>query len=134
MSVQGLQAFNRRMARLPRSAKVELERAVTESAERVRVLAQALAPVDSGRLAASLRVEQGRHALAKNIVAGGSLTEREIRKGSGEPYDYSLGQEFGTSEMDANAFLHPALRVLRKSIKARINRAVRKSIKEGSNA
>ncbi|MFI0846433.1 HK97-gp10 family putative phage morphogenesis protein [Mesorhizobium sp. IMUNJ 23232] len=135
MAVQGLQALNRKLRAMPVAARQELEKAVNEGAARVATLASALAPKDTGLLASTVRVEAGAHSLQKLVVVGGEATEKEVRKGSGAEFDYAKAQEWGTKEMEKNPSLYPAFRTLKKSIRARMNRAVRKAIKAGgSNA
>ncbi|MFI0843970.1 HK97-gp10 family putative phage morphogenesis protein [Mesorhizobium sp. IMUNJ 23232] len=131
MTVTGLAQFNRKLRALPVAARAEMEKAVTEGAARVAALASALAPKDTGTLASTVRVEAGAHSLQRLVVAGGEATEKEVRQGSGAEFDYAKAQEWGTREMEKNPSLYPAFRSLKKSIRARMSRAVRRAIKAG---
>lgn len=129
--VQGLDALNRKLKRMPAEAKAEIGKALNEGADRVVTLARSLAPRDSGDLVSSIRKQPGRHELAIDVVAGGQQTMREVREGSGVYYDYAMAQEFGTENHPANPFFYPAWRALKKSIRARLSRAYRDAAKKG---
>ncbi|MDQ6434385.1 HK97 gp10 family phage protein [Mesorhizobium sp. LHD-90] len=133
MAVQGLNALNKRLARMPAAARAELEKAVVEGANRTAVLARGLAPHESGALRESIHVEAGRHQLHRLVVSGGPSTTVTARAGHGS-YDYAKAQEWGTDDMDPNPSLYPAFRALKKSITARMSRAARKAAKGGGNA
>jgi hypothetical protein len=126
MTVKGLAALNKKLDRMPRDAKVEIKKALNESADRVVALARGLAPVDEGDLRASIRKEPGRHELAIDVKAGGPLTQRPVRSGVTQPhYDYS-------AKIEAESpFFYGAWRALRKSVKSRLSRAYRDAVKKG---
>ncbi|MHC4048185.1 hypothetical protein, partial [Bradyrhizobium sp. 23AC] len=48
---------------------------------------------ETGALEASCTVAQGENELEYLVKAGGDMTTKEVREGSGEPYDYALGFE-----------------------------------------
>lgn len=124
MTIKGLASLNKKLDRMPRDAKVEIRKALNESADRVVALARGLAPVDEGDLRQSIRKEQGRHELAVDILAGGPLTQRPVRSGLTQPmFDYA-----GKAEAES-PFFYPSYRALKKSIKARLSRAYRDAAK-----
>src|SRR4051812_24557117 len=51
----------------------------------------------SGALEASCTVAPGANDLEYIVQAGGDMTTKEVREGSGKPYDYSEAFEYGTS-------------------------------------
>ena len=121
MSVQGLDRLNAKLRAMPREAKAELGRAVEESAQRVATLARGLAPVDDGDLRDSIRVEPGRHELARRVTASA-----ESETGS-YSFDYALKAEL------ASPFFYPAYRALKRSIIARRCRTPPSMFWPGSN-
>ena len=64
----------------------------------------------SGNLAASVHKEAGKDNLSWVVAAGGTLTTKEIRKGSYVDYDYALGEEFGNSHAPGRPFFWPTIR------------------------
>jgi HK97 gp10 family phage protein len=54
------------------------------------------------------------------VVAGGDLTTKTIRKGSGIPYDYVRAEEFGTSNERAIPFFYNTYRARKRGIRQRI--------------
>ena len=129
----GLARLQRRMAALPKSVRRAVAPAVEKSADEMVDLARRFAPVDDGTLRASIKHRAGDHELARQVVAGGEATTREVRSGSGAKYDYASAQEFGTSEQSAQPFFWPAYRLIRKRVKSRIRRAVGKAVKDFNN-
>lgn len=74
-----------------------IERGVERSANFIADVARQLAPVDTGALRGSIRVEDGAHALARRVVAGGT-----------DGVDYAAYVEYGTSRSAAQPFMTPA--------------------------
>src|SRR5262245_57876524 len=72
--------------------------------EALRVLEQA--PDETCNLEASCTVAPGSNPLEYFVQAGGDMTTSEIREGSGVPYDYALGFEFGNSHQPARPFFY----------------------------
>lgn len=130
MTIKGLAALNKKLDRMPRDAKVEIKKALNESADRLVALSRGLSPVDEGDLRQSIRKEPGRHELAIDVKAGGSLTQRPVRDGVTAPtFDYA-------AKLEAQSpFFYPSYRALKKSIKARLSKAYRAAAKRsgGSN-
>jgi HK97 gp10 family phage protein len=63
------------------------------------------------------------------VQAGGDLTTKEIREGSGINYDYAEAFEFGTSRQHAKPFFWPTYRAKRQGIVDTINQAIEKALK-----
>ncbi len=124
--IDGLDAFNRRLASLPEAAKAEMRTALDESAARLVTLSRSLADVGDGDLRASIETEAGDHALAVRIKAGGAETTRPVREGATAPaVDYARILEFGTPHHPASPFFFPAVRALKRAFRARMHRAYR---------
>src|SRR5258708_37044533 len=74
---------------------------------------------ETGALEASCTVASGANDLEYIAQAGGDMTTKDIRDGSGVPYDYAEAFEFGTSHQSARPFFWPTYRAM----KARIHNA-----------
>lgn len=79
---------------------------------------------ETGALEASCTVAAGANDLEYFVEAGGDMTTKEIREGSGEPYDYALGFEFGTSHQPARPFFFNTYEALRDDMQAEIDSAI----------
>lgn len=79
---------------------------------------------ETGALEASCTVAAGAHDLEYFVEAGGDMTTKEVREGSGEPYDYALGFEFGTSRQPARPFFFNTYEALRDDMQAEIDSAI----------
>ena len=78
---------------------------------------------ETGALEASCTVAPGRDDLEYIVQAGGDMTTKEVREGSGEPYDYAEGFEFGTSHQPARPFFYSTYRAMRDDMHDAINEA-----------
>ncbi len=125
-----VEKYKRGLARIPPAVKKQSYAALDKQAERMLGAMRRFAPRDEGRLIASIRAEKDPSLLRIALMAGGSLTTRTVRKGSGVMYDYAVAQEFGTKEMPANPFFWPAWRLFRKPARAAVKRAMNKAIKD----
>jgi HK97 gp10 family phage protein len=96
-------------------------------AQRAALRAHQASPDESGHLEKSIQVEV-RDPLDVHVVAGGELTTTEVRTGSGEPYDYALGFEFGNSRQPARPFFWNTYRAMKPDIDTAINEAIGKAI------
>jgi HK97 gp10 family phage protein len=96
-------------------------------AQRAALQGQEATPAETGNLEGSCRVETGDDPLDVHVVAGGDLTETEIRTGSGEPYDYALGFEFGNSRQAARPFFWNTYRAMKPEIDTAIAEATQKA-------
>lgn len=109
-----------------KAARPALDKGADELVDRM----QYLAPVgETGNLKKSIR-KTPINDLAIRVEAGGPLTTREVRAGSGVEFDYALGQEFGTAEAPAQSFFVPTIRTLRQRVRRRVDRAIGKAIRE----
>ena len=98
-------------------------------AQRAALQGQEATPAETGNLEGSCRVETGEDPLDVHVVAGGDLTETEVRTGSGEPYDYALGFEFGTSRgQPARPFFYSTYRAMKSEIDTAIADATQKAL------
>lgn len=128
-TIKGLDELRRKLAALGPATKAEVRKVIETSANEMVALAKSLAAlnVDSGDLQMSIRSQPGRHDLAIEVRAGGELTTREVRKGSGVEYDYALANEHGTVDMPEQPFFWPSYRSVKKRAKGRATRAIRKA-------
>jgi hypothetical protein len=81
-------------------------------------------PEETGDLEASCVVVPGSSDLEVFVQAGGAATTKQIREGSGVPYDYALAFEFGTSHQPARPFFYSSYNSLRDQMQDAINEAV----------
>src|SRR5262249_13667283 len=98
-------------SQLREAIRREAQRLSDAQANRLRSLEQA--PEETGDLYASCVVIDGDNDLEALVQAGGDLTTKEIRDGSGVPYDYAVGFEFGTSRQPARSFFYSTYRRMR---------------------
>jgi len=83
---------------------------------------------DTGDLEASCTVVDGDNDLEVFVQAGGDLTTKEVREGSGVSYDYAEAFEFGTSRQPARPFFYPTYHAMRDDMKQAITDAVNEVI------
>ena len=79
---------------------------------------------ETGALEASCTVAPGADDLEYIVQAGGDMTTKEIREGSGVEYDYALAFEFGTSKQPARPFFYSTYNAMRDDMQNAINEAV----------
>lgn len=101
--------------------------AAAETAASLASAIAAAAPVRKGNLRRSVRVEKSRRG-GYVVKAGGPLTTREVGKGSGKPYDYALGTEFGTSTEAAEPFFYSTYRRVRTGEADKMVKAIGKPL------
>lgn len=144
-TIQGFDALERKLKALPVEAKRQMAAALDKDADELVAAQKALAHFRSGKTKESIRKEPGANELQVIVRAGGPLTTKEVRTGSGAPYDYALGEELGTkghivgglyagawspgTKKQDTAFFWPAYRLLKKRMRSRIKRAVNKAAK-----
>ena len=97
-------------------------------AQRAALQGQEETPAETGNLEESCRVETRDDPLDVHVVAGGDLTETDVRTGSGEPYDYALGFEFGNSRQAARPFFWSTYRAMKPDIDSAIAEATQKAL------
>jgi HK97 gp10 family phage protein len=86
------------------------------------------APVKTGRLRDSIRVEEDANKQRAIIRAGGPSTTVPVRKGVSASYDYALAQEWGTQKLEAQPFFYPTWRADRPKAATRIKATLKKAI------
>jgi HK97 gp10 family phage protein len=115
---------------LPDKLREPLSEVIKEQAERLSVAQQAALgsleqpPEETGQLEMSCVVVPGATDLEFLVQAGGALTTKEVRTGSGEPYDYAVGFEFGTSHQPARPFFYSTYHAMRDDMQDAITEAV----------
>lgn len=87
------------------------------------------APQETGELEDSCVAVPGKNDLEFLVQAGGDRTTKDIREGSGEPYDYAEGFEFGTSRQTARPFFYPTYHAMKDDMQDAINEAVSEILK-----
>jgi HK97 gp10 family phage protein len=106
-------------------AEVILEQAeLLSQAQKSALQALEQSPDETGDLEASCVVVPGATDLEVFVQAGGTLTTKEVRTGSGEPYDYAAGFEFGTSHQPARPFFYSTYRAMHDDMQDAINEAI----------
>lgn len=115
---------------LPDQLTEHLSDVIREQAERLsqaqREALQALerSPDETGHLEDSCVVVPGANDLEWIVQAGGDMTKKEVREGSGVPYDYALGFEFGTSRQPARPFFFSTYNAMRDDMQQAIDEAI----------
>jgi HK97 gp10 family phage protein len=71
----------------------------------------------------------GSSPLEYAVQAGGDLTIKEVREGSGVDYDYALAFEFGTSRQPARPFFWSTYQARKDEIQQAIDEAANEVIK-----
>ena len=99
-------------------------------AQRSALQGQEATPAETGHLEQSCRVETGEDPLDVHVVAGGDLTETEVRTGSGEPFNYALAFEHGSSRQAARPFFWNTYRAMKPDIDNAIATATQKALDE----
>ena len=127
--VTGLHRLRAVLAKLPKTARVELQNAMNESGRKLADRQRALVPVDKGVLRDSIRVEPfTKGGIGVLVKAGGPTTTKPVRVGQSESYDYAMAQELGTQEQLAQPFFYPAFRQTKPAIRRRATAAVKKAV------
>ena len=128
MGNDSVERFKREAKSVPEVYLAYMRPTIIAEAERLAADVRAHCPIGPTRhLYDSIRVERGPN-YDKNgqmlIKAGGPLTTKEIRTGSGVGYDYSLATEFGTQKETAEPFFFPTYRADRVSIQQNIYNSI----------
>lgn len=132
MTLDELQDY---LERLPDNVQDKVADTLKEQAQLLsdaqRAALQSLeqSPDETGDLEASCQVVIGDDPLDVHVVAGGDLTTKEVRDGSGEPFDYAVSFNFGSSHQPAREFFYSTYRAMKNDI----DEAVSKSIQEAIN-
>lgn len=121
-----LQAY---LESLPNQLVDELAEVIRDQAEalsdaqRTALRSLQQSPDETGDLEKSCVAVPGSGPLEYVVQAGGDLTTREIREGSGVDYDYALAFEHGTSRQPARPFFWPAYQNQKDEIQRKIDDA-----------
>lgn len=133
--VLGRELLRKKLAALPNAVKSQVQTELNVAAGEVVAAQKALAApnVDSGDLQMSIRFTPfSRGGIGVIFEAGGPLTTKEVRSGSGADYDYALANELGTQDMLAQPFFYPGFRRKRASIRRRASKGLRKAVAKGA--
>jgi hypothetical protein len=120
---------------LPDKLVAELSDVIREQAERLSeaqrdaLRSMEAPPAESGDLEASCVALPTSDPLEYVVQAGGELTTREVRTGSGVDFDYALAFEYGTTRQHAKPFFWPTYDAMRDDIAQAINQTVEKVLK-----
>ncbi len=154
MAMEGRARMLNRLAAIQGRPRAAMRAALEQGAQQVVASAKNLAPTRSGALKASIGATFGAYKAANaNVrgVAGGGQGDPDlsvtIHAGDATAF-YAAFVEFGTAAhvngglfkgsdhpgSVAQPFFYPAWRANKKSVKARIARAMKKSIRDGANA
>ncbi len=137
MKIVGREKFDRQIAALPREIREAVRKALEVSATETVDVMRRFAPVDTGRLKASIDFtfgaapsrsissapKQTGAAAAARAAKGDAGLAVTMYAGGTEAY-YAGFQEFGTGEAPAQPFFFPGYRLGRKRAKARLARAI----------
>lgn len=124
--------FKRRLARVPAAVRKAVNDAIEKDAEEWVSLSKSIAPTDPEG-GTPLKDSIRRHPTPTGgqvVRAGGETTTKQSENG---PYDYAVGQEYGTREMNASPYFWPAYRSLKKKFTSRRRRALNKAVKGFNN-
>ncbi len=112
-----------------------ISRAINEQAQdlsdaqRAALVALEQSPDETGNLEQSCTVVPGKDELEFIVQAGGELTTKEVREGSGVSYDYAEAFEYGTARQPARPFFWPTYREKRAGMQAAINQAIKDALR-----
>lgn len=119
--IEGLDAFHRRVAAIPRDIRAAIQPALDKAAREAVGEMKKLAPSDEGELRESIRVEPGGHELSRRIIAGDESSPQ------------ATFIEFGTAKMEAKPFFWLVIRALRRRSAGQISRAANKAVRKFSS-
>lgn len=133
--VLGRELLKKKLAALPAAVRTEVQSELNKAAGDVVAAQKSLAAgnVDSGDLQMSIRFTPfSRGGIGVIFEAGGPMTTKEVRNGSGVNYDYALANELGTQDMLAQPFFYPGFRRKRASIRRRASKGLRNAVAKGA--
>ena len=112
IEIIGLTELEDKLSNLDEKLGKALDEALNEIAEKIWDDAKGFAPVDTGSLRKSIRVEK-KGKLEVQVIAGGGGV---INPRTGREVDYAGYVEFGTSRMSPQPYMQPALEKNRDEI------------------
>lgn len=132
----GLSNLMSAMDRVKNAPRKSINRALLSSAHELASAQAHLAPEDTGALKDSIAVTGPGEATPAYSQPGGTRIagEHEVIVTAGNSdVRYAHLVEWGTAKTEAQPFFWPALRLLRKRLQQRIDRAGKKAIKDAWN-
>lgn len=136
--VEGVDALTRKLTVvIPAKVEAATRAAMEKGADELVAMMKRLAPVDSGDLRDSIAWTWGAAPRNSIVLAKSSPDGKGMRivVYAGDDFAfYARMVEFGTVKSAAQPFFFPSYRAMKKRIKSRVNRAMRKAIREGSEA
>lgn len=135
-SKDGLDGLMSAFDRVKKAPRRQIAKALEASANELVDAQQHLAPKDTHALANSIVVTGPGEATPAYSQPGGSRVagETEVIVTAGNTdVRYAHLVEYGTSNTEAQPFFWPALRLLRKALQQRIDRAGRKAVRDAWN-
>lgn len=135
-SKDGLDDLMKAFDRAKKAPRQQITKALMTSANELADAQRHLAPEDTGALKASIAVTGPGQSTPAYSQPGGSRVagEHEVIVTAGNSdARYPHLVEYGTSKADAQPFFWPALRLLRKQLQQRIDRAGRKAVRDAWN-
>ncbi|MGK9054196.1 HK97-gp10 family putative phage morphogenesis protein [Neorhizobium petrolearium] len=132
----GLSSLMNAMDRVKRAPRQQITKALLASANDLADAQQHLAPKDTHALANSITVTGPGEVTPAYSQPGGSRvageTEVIVTAGNAD-VRYAHFVEYGTADAEAQPFFWPALRLLRKRLQQRIDRAGRNAVRDAWN-
>ncbi len=132
----GLDNLMRAFDRAKAAPRQQITKALLSSANELASAQAHLAPEDSGALKGSIAVTGPGQSTPAYSQPGGSRVagEHEVIVTAGNTnVRYPHLVEYGTAHAEAQPFFWPALRLLRKRLQGRIDRAGRKAVRDAWN-
>ena len=149
--VQNVERLKKRLAAIPKRARVEIRKALEKGAQEIATMARVMAPQDSGDLRNSIGYTFGEfipeNSNVRGVQGGAGLGDPDlsvtVHAGDAKAF-YAAFIEFGTAPHPqggqfagtqhpgtaAQPFFFPAVRLLKKRVRGRINRAVKKAARD----
>lgn len=132
-----IQALRRRFERVKDAARAEAMKALVDEANEIAAAMRRAAPVDSGALRDSIRVEVDQAKMRVYVKAGGQATMVKVRTGASSSkapkIDYTAFVEFGTTDTRAQPFFWPTWRLSRRRAAGKVTRRISKALKTAAN-
>lgn len=136
MANDGLDNLMAAFDRVKAAPRKGINKALMSSAEELAAAQRHLAPEDTGALRDSITVTGPGQSTPPYSQPGGSRVagENEVIVTAGDADTrYPHLVEYGTAHAEAQPFFWPALRLLRKRLQQRIDRAGRKAVRDAWN-
>ncbi|MDX0538481.1 HK97 gp10 family phage protein [Sinorhizobium medicae] len=135
-SKDGLDDLMKAFDRAKRAPRQQITKALLTSANELADAQQHLAPKDTGALKDSMAVTGPGQSTPAYSQPGGSRVAGEaevIVTAGNSDVRYAHLVEYGTSKTEAQPFFWPALRLLRRRLQQRIDRAGRNAVRDAWN-